>query len=303
MEQLRHILLVDDSRTILKHAEIVLKDEYRITTANSGKEALAFLQHTKPDLVLLDVNMPEMDGYETLERIRLIPGCDELPVVFLSAETDVKTEIKVLGMGAMDFIRKPLEPQLVSSRLNKIFMIEDTKRNLTLNACQDVLTGLWNRQYLEEKVRMQGQYGGKGVFILLDLDNFKSINDTLGHIVGDAVLIKFAEILKQQTGKDDIICRLGGDEFVIFLKDCDSKEKYVALIQKLIELVPLKVASVTGMDSSENTVSIGISRMPHDGTDFFTLYNKADKALYHVKQNGKHAYHIYQEKEKDNYSF
>lgn len=303
MEQLRHILLVDDSRTILKHAEIVLKDEYRISTANSGKEALDFLQHTKPDLVLLDVNMPEMDGYETLERIRLIPGCDELPVVFLSAETDVKTEIKVLGMGAMDFIRKPLEPQLVSSRLNKIFMIEDTKRNLTLNACQDVLTGLWNRQYLEEKVRIHGQYGGKGAFILLDLDNFKSINDTLGHIVGDAVLKKFAETLKQQTGKNDIICRLGGDEFVIFLKEFNSKEELVALIQKLIDLVPLKVASVTGMDSSENTVSIGISCMPHDGTDFFTLYNKADKALYHVKQNGKHAYHIYQEKEKDNYSF
>lgn len=299
MEQLKHILLVDDSRTILKHAEIVLKDEYRISTANSGKEALEFIKQTKPDLVLLDINMPEMDGFETLERIRLIPGCDELPVVFLSAETDVKTEIKVLGMGAMDFIRKPLEPQLVSSRLNRIFMIEETKKNLTLNACQDVLTGLWNRQYLEEQVQNYGQSGGVGVFALLDLDNFKTINDTCGHIVGDAVLIKFAETLKEQVRKDDIVCRIGGDEFVLFLKNCKAKSDYVTIIHKLIEIVPLKVAGVTGVDSSENTVSVGIACMPHDGTEFLTLYNKADKALYHVKQNGKCSYHIYHEKNND----
>lgn len=303
MEQLKHILLVDDSRTILKHAEIVLKDEYRISTANSGKEALEFLQQTKPDLVLLDINMPEMDGFETLERIRRIPGCDELPVVFLSAETDVKTEIKVLGMGAMDFIRKPLDPQLVSSRLNKIFMIEDTKKNLTLNACQDVLTGLWNRQYLEEKVNSYGQYGGNAVFMLLDLDNFKTINDTLGHIMGDAVLIKFAGTLKEMTKEEDIVCRLGGDEFVLFLKSRDSVGEYEKLVKRLISIVPLRIAGVTGADSSENTVSIGISRMPHDGTEFFNLYNKADKALYHVKQNGKDSYHIYHEKEKDSYTF
>lgn len=303
MEQLKHILLVDDSRTILKHAEIVLKDEYRISTANSGKEALEFLRQTKPDLVLLDIVMPDMDGFETLERIRMIPGCDELPVVFLSSETDVKTEIKVLGMGAMDFIRKPLEPQLVSSRLNKIFMIEDTKRNLALNACQDVLTGLWNRQYLEDQVRVYGKDGNAGVFMLLDLDNFKTINDTLGHIVGDAVLIKFAETLKEQITDDDIVCRIGGDEFVIFLKGGEVRKECIGLAQRLIDMMPLKVASVTGVDGSENTVSIGISCMPQDGTEFLTLYNKADKALYHVKQNGKHSYHTYHEKEKDNYIF
>lgn len=302
MEQLKHILLVDDSRTILKHAEIVLKDEYRISTANSGKEAIAFLRETKPDLVLLDVNMPEMDGYETLQRIRTIPGCDELPIVFLSAETDVKTEIKVLGMGAMDFIRKPLEPQLVTSRLNKIFTIEETKRNLTLTACQDVLTGLWNRQYLEEAVEKQGKCSGTGVFLLMDLDNFKAVNDTLGHIVGDAVLMRFSETLKELTGDNAVICRLGGDEFVVFLKD-GTKEEYWNLAQKLLKLVPLRVAEVTGADGSENTVSIGISCMPHDGSDFLTLYNKADKALYHVKQNGKHSFHIYHEKEKDSYTF
>ena len=125
METKKHILIVDDVTTNLKVAGDVLKDKYQLSMAKSGAQALEFLKKAKPDLILLDVRMPGMDGYETLEHIKSNVETSNIPVVFLTVDDKRESEIKGLKMGAMDFILKPFEPDIMLSRIEKILQIED----------------------------------------------------------------------------------------------------------------------------------------------------------------------------------
>lgn len=278
--------------TNLKCAGEVLKDHYRISTAKSGRQALQFLERTVPDLILLDVRMPEMDGYETLKCIKERPECSDVPVVFLTADLEAETEVRGLKMGAMDFIRKPFDPEIMVSRIDKVLRIEDTKKKLEISAYKDILTGLWNRAHLENTVNRLGAEKASGYFLLFDMDNFKQVNDCYGHIAGDAVLVRFAESLKVGARRSDVVCRLGGDEFAIFIRDKEDAEEFEEKMANWLQEIGSAIDS-----EKKATVSVGIARMPQDGTDFLSLYNKADKALYHVKQNGKSNFHFYQDRE------
>lgn len=289
--------MVDDNITNLKYATDVLKQYYRISTAKSGSQALEFLKKARPDLILLDIKMPEMDGYETLKIIKENPRTVDIPVVFLTADLDRSNEIKGLKMGAMDYIRKPFEPDVMISRIDKILEIEALRKNLTITAQKDVLTNLWNRRYLEEKIAETRTLENPfGIFMILDLDNFKYVNDHFGHLMGDAVLVKFSEILNSVAGPDDAVCRIGGDEFTLFLRGEHSTNQIADLAENIIYKMREQLDGVL-QDASMCSVSIGISMMPSDADNYNDLYNSADKALYYVKQNGKSGYHFYQEKE------
>lgn len=297
MECMKHILMVDDVATNLKCAGEVLKGSYELSMAKSGKQALKILAQTQPDLILLDINMPDMDGYETMAKIKENPDYEEIPVVFLTADSENESELKGFKMGAMDFIRKPFDPSIMITRIERILQIEETKKELKLSARKDVLTDLWNRQYLEDRVNKEGELSeGAGAFMLMDMDNFKAVNDSYGHVAGDKVLGQFAAVLLEFTKERDIVSRLGGDEFGVFIKGNIDKEKLQQNISEMINRVEERLCSSDGKEQNIS-VSAGIAFMPEDGTDFMTLYNKADKALYHVKQNGKRNFHLFQEKE------
>lgn len=297
-KQLKHLLMVDDSTTNLKCAAETLRKHYRLSMAKSGDQALHFLKKMRPDLILLDIKMPDMDGYETLKYIKDNPETTNIPVIFLTADSDQSSEIKGLKMGAMDYIRKPFEPEVMMSRIEKILQIEEMRKNLTISAQKDVLTGLWNRKYMEEGISRYAQMKNpSGVFMILDMDNFKLINDNFGHIMGDAVLIKFAETLRDVTKPEDIICRIGGDEFAMFLKGNFTKTDIAEIANQIITRIEDKVNAIK-QEGYEVSVSVGISQMPEDSEEFIELYNKADKALYYVKQNGKRGYHFFHDKEK-----
>lgn len=299
---MKHILMVDDITTNLKFAAEVLKDTYKLSMAKSGKQALKFLEKVQPDLILLDVLMPEMNGYETYEKIKENPEIATIPVIFLTADLDDENEIRGLRMGAMDYIKKPFEPEVMRSRIEKVLRIEEKHRDLIIRAKKDVLTNLWNRKYLEEELyRFMLEEDNKGAFLVMDMDNFKKINDNYGHIMGDALLINFAESLWNITSKEDIICRIGGDEFVVFLKGDKELEEVVNFTNTVNDSLQQNVILLTG-EKCDVSVSIGISLFPEDGEDFTQLYHKADKALYFVKQNGKKGHHFYQEKEHYAYS-
>lgn len=303
MEKTKHILIVDDVTTNLKCAAEVLQDYYKLSMAKSGAQAINFLQKAKPDLILLDIRMPEMDGYETLEIIKANPETANIPVVFLTVDDQRESEIKGLKMGAMDFILKPFEPGVMLSRIDKILQIEDLRKNLSISTRKDVLTGLWNRKYIEEDIEQYLSVGNeKGVFFIFDIDNFKQVNDTYGHIMGDAVLVRFADILKSGVGSRDVSARIGGDEFVVFLKGEYSSEEIREYCSMVIERMEHEVSECIGQDVVM-TVSIGVAIAPEDGADYISLCSKADKALYHVKQNGKNNYHFFriqkEEKEKN----
>ncbi len=297
MEKAKHILIVDDVTTNLKLAAEVLQEHYKLSMAKSGQQAIQFLQKAKPDLILLDVRMPEMDGYQTLELIKANPNTANIPVVFLTVDDQRESEIKGLKMGAMDFILKPFEPEVMLSRIDKILQIEDLRKNLSISARKDVLTGLWNRKHLEDEVeRYLDENGLKAVFMIMDIDNFKQVNDSLGHIMGDAVLERIGRILKNSVGPRDIAARIGGDEFAVFLKgDYTDGE-----IREYCEMVFAEVGNELSelvVDNDMITLSIGIAQVPLDAYDYFGLYAKADKALYYVKQNGKNDYHFFSVKE------
>lgn len=296
MDRRKHILIVDDVTTNLKLASDVLQDRYRLSMAKSGRQALDFLEKAKPDLILLDVRMPDMDGYETLENIKANPETSGIPVVFLTVDDQRESEIKGLKMGAMDFILKPFEPEVMLSRIDKILQIEDLRKNLTNSARKDSLTGLWNRKYLEEDVEkyLTGD-NAKGAFLVMDIDRFKMINDSFGHMVGDRVITEFANLINQKVGPRDIAARLGGDEFVVFLKGQYAYEEVIEYCTIVLKEVNENISTL--VSGSDVTASIGIAMIPDDGMSFDELYSNADKALYYVKQNGKNNYHFYRQHE------
>ncbi|MBQ7765566.1 MAG: diguanylate cyclase [Lachnospiraceae bacterium] len=297
MEKAKHILIVDDVTTNLKLAAEVLQEHYKLSMAKSGQQALQFLQKARPDLILLDVRMPEMDGYQTLELIKANPDTANIPVVFLTVDDQRESEIKGLKMGAMDFILKPFEPEVMLSRIDKILQIEDLRKNLSISARKDVLTGLWNRKHLEDEVeRFLDENGQKAVFMIMDIDNFKHVNDTYGHIMGDAVLECIGSILKNSVGPRDIAARIGGDEFALFLKGDYTDGEVCEYCEMIFEQIENEMTEVIKKDKAVS-LSIGIAQVPMDAYDYFGLYSKADKALYYVKQNGKNDYHFFSRKE------
>lgn len=292
----KHILVVDDNTTNLKYATNILTEYYRVSMAKSGEQALELLKKVIPDLILLDIMMPTMDGYTTFKHIKESSLTSSIPVIFLTADVECESEIKGLKMGAMDYIKKPFEPEIMLSRIEKVLQIDDMRKHLTLSAQKDELTNLWNRHYIEAEIRKTAlSDDDRGVFMMMDMDNFKAVNDNFGHMMGDAILINMAEVLQKVTKEDDVICRMGGDEFCLFLKGAYPNEECVRIAKEIIAGMDdkLKVINADGYDVS---VSIGIAQMPDDGTDYSELYNKADKALYFVKENGKKSYHFYKEK-------
>ncbi|MGN0165713.1 MAG: diguanylate cyclase domain-containing protein [Lachnospiraceae bacterium] len=304
---MKHILIVDDNKVNLVSARTVLCDYYKVTAVTMGTQALKFLENNIVDLVLLDKNMPEMDGLEVIARMRSNERTKYIPVIILTAEGDAGTETRCIEAGAVDFIAKPFVPGVMLSRIGRVLELEELRRNLanrleekTTEAMslknksrQDALTGLWNRAYTEEKVNEILSCGEPGALIMADMDNFKAINDTYGHITGDQTLKMFARSLIEHTTEDDVLCRIGGDEFVAFLKGDKSKEELSEIAGSIISDVVNKIVEA-GIDTN-SSVSIGIAQAPEDSTDFAGLYNAADKSLYYVKQNGKHSFHFYSE--------
>lgn len=303
MKREKHILIVDDVATNLIFASAVLKKKFRVTTERSGQAALESMRKEKPDLLLMDIMMPGMNGYDTYRKMKQMEELADIPVIFLTSDTENADEAHGINMGAMDFVIKPFVPEVLISRIERVLELDSVKRGLekqveekSVEAYKDSLTGLWNRKYTKEKVDSYlEKEGAKGALFILDMDNFKEVNDTYGHIRGDAVLIEFAGILKSCTRDEDIVCRIGGDEFIIFFKGNFDEEKAAAKSDEIITMVEKKIGQMIWTDNSKIkiSVSIGITFAPREGKDFMTLYNNADKSMYFVKQNGKCGYYFY----------
>ena len=302
---MKTILIIDDNKLNLTTARTVLSSEYRVVPVMRGQQALTFLADNACDLVLLDINMPKMDGFEVLENIRKIQRCRNLPVIFLTADSDADTETRCFKAGAVDFIAKPFVPDVMRSRVSRALELEELRRNLARRlrqktrevsvikdmAQQDALTGLWNRGYTEDAVTDLLGQGDCGALMMLDIDNFKSVNDTYGHGIGDDMLKMIADTLRSCTGDGDVLCRIGGDEFMVFLKNMSTKAQICESAAAIVTQVREKTEEL-GIEVN-TSVSIGIAQAPEDGNDFTTLYSCADKALYHVKRNGKNFFHFY----------
>lgn len=305
---MKKILVVDDDKLNLSAARKVLSGEYKVIPVVRGTQVLSYLENEECDMILLDISMPEMDGFELLRKIRTMENGKDIPVIFLTADNDTETETRCFKEGAIDFIVKPFVPAVMQSRIGRALELEELRRGLAdklekktrevsdikSKSYQDALTGLWNRAYTENAVNEMISQGKKGALFMLDMDNFKAVNDNYGHIAGDETLKIFAGTLKKFAGEGDVLCRIGGDEFMIFVKGVTEKSELSSRAADIISDFQKKFAALSF--EIECSVSIGIAQTPEDGLEFNKLYNSADKALYYVKQNGKNAYHFFSDK-------
>ena len=305
---MKTILVVDDDKLNLSAARKVLSGEYKVIPVVRGTQVLSYLENEECDMILLDISMPEMDGFELLRKIRTMENGKDIPVIFLTADNDTETETRCFKEGAIDFIVKPFVPAVMQSRIGRALELEELRRGLAdklekktrevsdirSKSYQDVLTGLWNRAYTENAVNEMISQEKKGALFMLDMDNFKAVNDNYGHIAGDETLKVFAGTLKKFAGEGDILCRIGGDEFMIFVKGVTEKSELSSRAAGIISDFQKNFAALSF--EIECSVSIGIAQTPEDGLEFNKLYNSADKALYYVKQNGKNAYHFFSDK-------
>lgn len=530
LEEKKRILVVDDDKLNLRVAETILEDIYEVDCVSTGEAALEFLEKIIPDLILLDLYMPGMDGRETINYIMASKVWQKIPIICLTADTNPDTETECLNIGASDFITKPFVPQVVRSRISRTLELNELRNDLetrlaqktklvekvTLNsimaiantidvkdaytsghsfrvakcseaiarrlgwkeeevqnihyiallhdigkigipdailnkpgmlteeefsiikkhpvigneilkdihmiehvaegalyhherydgtgypfglkgedipicarivgiadsydamtsnrvyrsrlrdeeviaefercsgsqfdpklaelfvemlkngfqvpygkeeepeadeqsdvvegsnkllnkfleeyaleikknAMKDVLTGLYNRSYAENRITRLLKTGHSGALFMIDLDNFKYINDTYGHIAGDRALKRFADTLKKCADRKDIVCRIGGDEFIVFYTDKIDRDE---LEKKAGEMLDLLTEALREMGYGQFTsVSIGVALHPYDGTGYEALYSNADKALYYVKKNGKNDYSFYSEEQ------
>lgn len=309
-----NILVVDSAHANLKLlTEILVAEGYQVQPADSGEIALASVVASLPELILLAICIPGMDGFEVFRRIKASDESYDIPVIFLSAVTEAEQRVEGLKLGAVDFISMPFQREELLARVrthlelfqlrsrlaqkatdlrraNEQLLIEIDKRKrheekLEYFALHDALTGLLNRRSLEEMLNRtiaKAKRGTVSSLLYMDLDNFKEVNDTVGHTAGDEVLNTLGNRLKLRT--EDVIFRVGGDEFAVLLEGMDSRESLSAAerLRVAIEAHPFEL----GGRAFCLSLSIGLIKI--DGTlSTRVLLSQADAAMYRAKEQGK----------------
>ena len=289
------IMIVDDDTTTLKTAGLILsKAQMRVTALASGKGMLDYIRENQaPDLILLDIKMPDLDGFETLRRLRELEkeeGLERIPVIFLTADENAETETHSFAAGVSDYIRKPFRPEVLLSRINNILVRQETMRSLRSDASTDKLTGFLNKTAAAEELRRVCGVQ-TGCLMMIDLDSFKLVNDIYGHDMGDRVLRSFAEIISSNIPDGSRCGRIGGDEFAIFCQGMTEENAVARLTERLNTELLDRAKQMMGSDMVIPLgASVGAVFAPLQGTEYASLIKLADQALYTVKQNGKHGY-------------
>lgn len=287
------ILIIDDTVEVIKFLAGLLEDVAEIHFATSPDVGLKIAVQERPQVILLDVRMPTMDGYEVCRRLKANDITQDCSVLFVTAYSQCEQEVAAFEAGAVDFISKPLHPAIVKARVRTHLCLHQQKELLESLAKYDGLTGIYNRRYLDEKLaeefRRHQRQAVAIAYALIDIDHFKEYNDGYGHLKGDECLQQVAHAIRDSTRRPgEIVARYGGEEVAILLPamEVDQTQKYGAWIcQRIRELsIVHKYSPVT----DKLTVSVGIGVMvPIPGELASALVELADRALYHAKSTGK----------------
>lgn len=290
------ILVVEDSPQMLNLIRtILLRSGFEVTTGSNGKEGLAAVESTEVDLIISDIMMPEMDGFQFCQEVRKNSRTSNIPFIFLSARGGIQDKMSGFQDGADDYITKPFDPNELVMRVTAMLMRASRYR---MEAYTDSLTGLHNRRYFDKKlsemVSLAHRYKKPFCLAMLDIDFFKDFNDKFGHLVGDQILIQLGKYLKQGLRDSDFSCRYGGEEFVIILPDTTKESAFqlVDRLRKQFSETPLPHEGST----YQVTFSIGLAEYPNDADTAREMIKCADDALYESKTAGRNATTIYQKK-------
>jgi len=280
-----NILIIDDNPSNIDFL-LGLLTEYDISAAVDGERALDQIAQEIPDLILLDVSMPGMDGYEICSILKSDPKTKDIPILFLSANTDAESVVKGFDVGGVDYITKPYRPREVLARVATHLKLKRVLDKLDKLANEDPMTGIANRRsFFEQANSLFAKAKSEGLpfyIFAVDIDDFKMINDTFGHDIGDEILKLFVDIVKMELRGVNCFSRFGGDEFVIMMMDINSDEalNVVHNIQKNIS----KTHVLLGI-SVDFKVSIGVAEVRRYDKNIDTLIKRADINLYKEKRS------------------
>ena len=281
------LLAVDDDPAVLAALRAMLEPEgLSLTALDDPSRLWRALEETAPDLLILDVDMPDVNGVELCRVVRNDPRWASLPIVFLTARRDPVTVQEVFAAGADDYLNKPIiGPELTVRIRNRL----ERLRLYRALAERDALTGVANRgksvEAIEQLTRMAERYAQPLCFAELDIDHFKQVNDRHGHATGDVVLRRLGDVLRRTFRGEDVIGRWGGEEFVVAMYGLD-RSSGVERLGDALEAFRGEDLAAEGIEEPI-TFSAGVSQFPDDGQDAHSLYQAADAALYRAKQSGR----------------
>lgn len=302
------IMLVDDSPANLELIlEILENNGYGTLIATSGKQALQQLEKVIPDLILLDLMMPNMDGFEVCQALKHSDRWREIPVIFVTASHEDDHIIKAFEKGAEDYIMKPYKYAEVLARVKTHLHLHRAKdeleqalidkeiliKRLEKLALTDELTKILNRREIfrlaEEEFDRAKRYGNRFALISLDIDFFKSINDNYGHGVGDQALVIFTETCQANIRNNDRFGRVGGEEFLLLLPEADRAQAQ-ATAARLNEEVENIAIAIDNDEVLQFTVSAGITLFSPEDESLDQIISRADQALYAAKEQGRNRF-------------
>jgi len=289
------VLIVDDEKSNLMILSDLLRDKVKIVLAKSGQQAIDKASEIRPDLILLDVVMPDMDGFDTIIELKKINSIRSVPVIFISALNDVESESKGLELGACDYIHKPFHADIVQARIKIHLKLVEQRRLLERLANIDPLTSIGNRRKFNERLKEAWQQSKQNQhflsLVMIDIDFFKQYNDSFGHASGDIVLENVAKALENQINTDvDLVARYGGEEFVLILPN-KTKIKAMEIVQSCRQAIKdLEIPHPRQDQINYITVSMGgviciPSNDPKASADAVLRF--ADQLLYQAKQEGR----------------
>ncbi|MCG5494937.1 MULTISPECIES: diguanylate cyclase domain-containing protein [Ectothiorhodospira] len=292
------VLIVDDQPTNIHALASLLKEDYRILTATRGEKALELAQAEQgPDLILMDIVMPDMDGYEICRRLKDNEATRAIPVIFVTALDHEKDEEEGLNLGAADYISKPFSPAVVRARVRNQVNLKLKTDLLEKISLQDGLTEIHNRRYFDQKLAEEWSRLSRNdqclSLLMIDIDQFKPYNDHYGHGAGDDCLRRVAQALERVPVRAmDLVARYGGEEFVVLLPETDAQgARHVA--KGMIEAInSLGIAHEYSDVAPHITISAGgaTHSTQHPKASAEDLKEAADTALYQAKKNGRNQY-------------
>jgi two-component system, cell cycle response regulator len=291
------LLIIDDDVESLAIAEARLaQEQVEIHCAAGGKEGLAMARSLQPDLILLDIDMPGMSGFEVCKALKADPELCMIPVLFLSGSGGPESKVRGLDLGAVDFVTKPFDTFELRARVRAALRTKQLQDLLVERAHIDPLTGLPNRRALMERLQIEWarrqRHDGFLSFIMVDIDHFKRVNDEHGHLVGDQCLQEIARRIQHECRQSDLPARYAGDEFAVVVPD-EPGEMAGRLAERCrAEIESLELAVRT--QAVKTTASFGVAgagKLP----DPAALIDAADRALYQAKQQGRNRVEVLNE--------
>lgn len=287
------ILIVDDTSLNIQVLIELLSDEFDVVFATSGSEALAMAAEILPDLVLLDIQMPDMDGYLVCKALKDNPLLREIPVIFITAMSQHEDEIRGLELGAVDYIAKPFNPTITRLRVKNQMELKQLRDFQTNLALLDGLTGLPNRRAFDECMKREWlravRNRTKLSMVMIDIDFFKYYNDSHGHLEGDDCLKKVAAAMAGSASRaGDFVARYGGEEFACILPETDENGAYIAAERMRLCIEFLNIPHGASPTAPHVTISLGCATIgPTQDLVPEHLVEMADRMLYKAKHYGR----------------